>query len=97
MSTMEVTVRYFTVMRNITGTREEKIDAKEGSTVEDVLKTLSSKYGKEFDRYIFSGREHRGLKLLFFVDGHNIEGSDGFKTKLKSGSVLAIMPPVAGG
>jgi MoaD family protein len=94
---MQLTVRYFTILRNITGTREEKLGAKEGSTVEDVLKILSARYGKEFDRLIFSGRDHRGLRLLFFVDGRNIEGPDGFKTKLKGGSVLAIMPPVAGG
>jgi len=94
---MEILIRYFTILRNITGTREERIDAKEGSTVENVLKDLGKRYGKEFERYIFSGREHRGLKLLFFVDGRNIEGSDGFKTKLRDGSILAIMPPVAGG
>nr|MDO8100406.1 MoaD family protein [Candidatus Njordarchaeota archaeon] len=94
---MEIIIHYFTILRNITGTREERMDANEGSTVEDVLKALSMRYGKEFERYILSGREHRGLKLLFFVDGRNIEGLDGFKTKLKSGSVLAIMPPVAGG
>ncbi len=94
---MQVTVRYFTIVRNITGMREEKLDAKEGSTVEDVLKTLSTRYGKEFDRLIFSGRDHRGLRLLFFVDGRNIEGPEGFKTKLNAGSVLAIMPPIAGG
>nr|MDO8135835.1 MoaD family protein [Candidatus Njordarchaeum guaymaensis] len=94
---MEIIIRYFTVLRDLTGTREEKMNAEEGSTVEDVLKTLGARYGNEFERYIFSGREHRGLRLLFFVDGRNIEGSDGFKTRLKSGSVLAIMPPVAGG
>jgi MoaD family protein len=94
---MEVTVHYFTLLRSVTGTREEKMDVKEGSTVEDLLKTLSAKYGKEFERYIFSGREYRGLKLLFFVDGRSIEGSDGFKTKLKNGNILAIMPPIAGG
>jgi MoaD family protein len=97
MPEMEITVRYFTIIRNITGTREEKIDAKEGSTVEDVLKTLGTRYGKEFERYISSGRDHKGMKLLFFVDGRNIEGSDGFKTILRSGNTLAIMPPVAGG
>lgn len=94
---MEVTVRYFTIIRDITGTREEKIDAEEGSTVEDVLRILVKRYGKEFERYISSGRDHKGMKLLFFVDGRNVEGSDGFKTRLRSGNVLAIMPPVAGG
>ncbi len=94
---MQIKVRYFTIVRSITGTREENLDAEEGSTVEDVLKMLGARYGKEFERYISSGRSHKGMKLLFFVDGRNIEGSDGFKTKLGNGDVLAIMPPVAGG
>jgi MoaD family protein len=94
---MQITVRYFTLLRTVTGAREERIDAKEGSTVEDVLKTLSAKYGKEFDRFIYSGRDRKGLKLLFFLDGRIIEEADGFKTKLENGNVLAIMPPVAGG
>jgi MoaD family protein len=94
---MEVTVRYFTILRNITGIHEEKISAEEGSTVEDVLKILGARYGREFERYIYSGRDHKGMKLLFFVDGRNIDGFDGFKTRLRNGNTLAIMPPVAGG
>jgi MoaD family protein len=94
---MDVTVRYFTIIRNVTGKREEVLDVAEESTVEEVLKALSARYGKEFERYISSGRDHKGLRLLFFVDGHNIEGGGGFKTKLSHGSTLAIMPPVAGG
>lgn len=94
---MKVTVRYFTVLREMIGKRAEEIDAKENSTVKDVLSFLIGKYGKEFGRQISSGREHKGLKLLFLIDGQNIEKLDGMKTKLQNGSVLTIVPPVAGG
>jgi molybdopterin converting factor small subunit len=34
---MEITVHYFTVLRELTEKRREKIKLKEGSTAEDVL------------------------------------------------------------
>lgn len=94
---MKVIVRYFTVLREITGKREEEIDAKKGSTIEDILNFLNMKYGKRFERYILSGREHKGLRLLFLLNGQNIEKLDGLRTKLQTRSVLTIIPPVAGG
>lgn len=94
---MKVIVRYFTVLREVTGKREEEIDAKKGSTIEDILNFLNGKYGKEFEKYVLSGRRHKGLKLLFLMNGQNIEQLEGLKTKLYDGSILTIMPPVAGG
>jgi MoaD family protein len=94
---MRVTVRYFTVLREITEKREEEIDTEENSTVGDVLKSLNAKYGKEFERYILSGKRRKGLKLIFLINGQNIEKLEGSKTKFQSGDVLVIMPPVAGG
>lgn len=94
---MEVTIRYFTLLRNLTGTREERLAVGEDQTIEDILGILSKKYGKEFEDYVLSGRDRRGLRVLFFLDGRNIEGLDGLKTKLRAGSVVALMPPVAGG
>ena len=94
---MKVIVRYFTILREITRKREEEIDANEDSTIEDVLTFLNGKYGKEFERYVLSGRKHKGLRLLFLVNGQNIQQLDDLKTKLQNGSVLTIMPPIAGG
>jgi molybdopterin synthase sulfur carrier subunit len=94
---MKVIVRYFTILREITERREEEVDTKEGSTIEDMLNLLNEKHGKEFEKYILSGRKHKGLRLLFLINGQNIEQLDGLKTKLQSGSVLTIVPPVAGG
>lgn len=94
---MKVIVRYFTILREITGKREEEIDAIEDSTIEDILNFLNGKYGKGYEKYVLSGRKHKGLKLLFLMNGQNIEQLEGLKTKLHNGSVLTIIPPVAGG
>ncbi|TRO56498.1 MoaD/ThiS family protein [Candidatus Bathyarchaeota archaeon] len=94
---MYVTIRYLSVIREITGTREEVIEVDNGATVEDVLKMLSKKYGKSFDRMIRSGRDIRGLQIIYFIDGKNIANLDGFKTAVNDESELVIIPPVAGG
>ncbi|MFX1564427.1 MAG: MoaD/ThiS family protein [Promethearchaeota archaeon] len=94
---MYVTVRYLSVIREITGTREEVIEVDNGSTVEDLLRILSKKYGKAFDRMIRSGRDIRGLQIIYFINGKNIANLKGFKTAVQHQSELVIIPPVAGG
>ncbi|MFX1576973.1 MAG: MoaD/ThiS family protein [Promethearchaeota archaeon] len=94
---MFVTIRYLSVIREITGTREEVIEIENGATVEDILKTLSKKYGKAFNRMIRSGRDIRGLQIIYFIDGKNIANLDGFRTPVQNESELVIIPPVAGG
>ncbi|MFW9831149.1 MAG: MoaD/ThiS family protein [Candidatus Thorarchaeota archaeon] len=94
---MKVTVRYLSVIREITGTREEIVEVDTGTTVGDVLKILSNKYGKSFQRMIRSGRDIRGLQIIYFIDGKNISNLDGFKTSVHADSEIIIIPPVAGG
>jgi MoaD family protein len=94
---MEITVRYFTVLREITGKREEKIDLADGSILEDAVRLITRKYGRGFETYVSSGRRRKGLQILFLIDGQNAAGLRGFKTGLRDGSTLIIMPPVAGG
>lgn len=94
---MFVTIRYLSVIREITGTREEVIEVDNGATVEDILKILSKKYGKSFKRMIRSGRDIRGLQIIYFIDGKNIANLEGFKTPVYNQSEFVIIPPVAGG
>ncbi|MFX1319258.1 MAG: MoaD/ThiS family protein [Promethearchaeota archaeon] len=94
---MYVTIRYLSVIREITGTREEVIEVDNGATIEGVLKILTKKYGKSFHHMIRSGRDIRGLQIIYFIDGKNIANLDGFKTTVHNESELVIIPPVAGG
>jgi len=94
---MQITVRYFTTLREVTGKREERIDLAEGSRLEDALRLIAKKYGREFERYVSSGREGKGLPLLFLINGQNAADLSGFEAKLQEGYTLTIIPPVAGG
>jgi len=97
---LQVSVRFFTSLRETVGKREEALTFPEGSrvTVGIVLKTLARRYGKRFVEYIYNEKtgEVRGF-LQFLVNGKSATTLNGLQTELEDGDVLAILPPVGGG
>ncbi len=97
---MQVTVRFFTSLREITEKRDEKLTFTDNGhvTVNLVLQTLSKKYGKAFTEYIYENNTMRPKGFLqFLLNGASVSSLKGLETELKDGDVLAILPPVGGG
>jgi len=97
---LQVSVRFFTSLREIIGKKEETLEFPEGAvvTVDMVLKTLRQRYGKAFVEYVYdrkTGEVKRFLQLL--VNGKSASILNGLQTELATGDVLAILPPVGGG
>ena len=93
----KVTVKFFTTLREITGKKEEQIEFSKAATVESLLKQLSKKYGKEFDDYVYDELGNVHGHLHFLVNGQSITALNEFRTRLKEGDQVAILPPVGGG
>ncbi len=97
---MRVSVRFFTTLREILQKKEEtlKFSDDEQVTVDNVLKTLSKRYGKAFVDYVYDTKtlEVRGF-LQFLVNGKSVSTLNRLQTELRDGDVLAILPPVGGG
>ena len=97
---MQVSVRFFTSLRELTGKREETLKFRDGETVtvDKALKRLAERYGKSFVEYVYDGKtgEVKGF-LQFLVNGRSTSTLNGLDTKLADGDVLAIIPPVGGG
>ena len=97
---MQVSVRFFTSLREIIGKKEETLTFSEGSkvTVGTVLKILAQRYGKRFVEYVYDEKtgEVKGF-LQFLVNGKSATTLNGLQTALEDGDVLAILPPVGGG
>jgi len=97
---LQIVVRFFTSLREITGTREENIEFPEDRkvTIDVVLKALNKKYGRDFHEYVYDGETGQVRSFLqFLVNGKSASTENGFKTRLEEGDVLAILPPVGGG
>jgi molybdopterin synthase sulfur carrier subunit len=96
-STIKVTVKFFTTLREIVGKKEEQLELFRPITVEALLKQLSKTYGNEFVDYIFDDLGNVRGHLQFLVNGKSVTTMQGFKTKLNDGDQIAILPPVGGG
>ena len=94
---MKVTIKFFTTLREVAGKREERIELSNGTTVEELLRLLSRKYGKGFINYVYDEKANVRGYLQFLVNGKSITTLQGFKTRLKDGDKIAIIPPVGGG
>ena len=97
---MQISVRFFTSLREITGKREETLEFADGEivTLDKVLKRLAKRHGKSFVEYVYGSKtsEVKGF-LQFLVNGRSTSKIDVLNTKLANGDVLAIIPPVGGG
>jgi MoaD family protein len=97
-SPMKVKVKFFALVRELTGKREEVVDLDDQATVRTLLNRLVEEHGAKFRDYVFdpASVEPRG-HLQFLMDGRNIALMQGLDTVLKEGASLAILPPVGGG
>lgn len=97
---MQVSVRFFTTLREVTGKREEilKFQGDKSVTVDMVLKRLAERYGKSFVEYVYNAETGEVKSFLqFLVNGRSTPTSEMLQMKLSDGDVLAIIPPVGGG
>lgn len=94
---MKVTVKFFTTLREITGKREEEIKSSGNLVVDELLEELSKRHGRRFINYVYDETGSVRSYLQFLVNGKSIATMQGFKTKLKEGDSVAIIPPVGGG
>jgi molybdopterin synthase sulfur carrier subunit len=88
---VNVKIRYFARIREIVKRKEELLDVAEGATVGTVLEELKSRHGEEFASLL------ERATIQFLVNGISIRSLKGYKTELREGDVLAIIPPVGGG
>jgi sulfur-carrier protein len=97
---LQIGVRFFTVLREVTQKKEETLEFQENEkvNVENVLDKLSKKYGTPFTEYVYEkdSQEVRGF-LQFFINGKSTSALSGKRSELKNGDILAIVPPVGGG
>ncbi len=89
-----VTVRMFTSLRALTGTRETELEA---TDVQEVIDILGKQFGDKLTKMLL---EPDGTLKSYFhvlVNGRHVRLQQGLKTKLTDGDIVAIFPPIGGG
>ena len=92
---MIIQIRSFANFRDILG-RDLKVELKDGSSIRDLLDTLTStRHRLKSALYDESGQIREYVILM--KNRKDIASLDGLETKLGEGDEVAILPPVAGG
>jgi len=95
---MRVKVLYLGVLRSKTGKKSEEYEMPQGSSLSDLIETLSSKYGESL-REIFKVDEKSKLdpSVIATINGASKDLSKAEKIKLKDGDAVALMSLISGG
>jgi len=93
---VNVKVKFFTTLREITGKKEEQYVLQGAATVGDLIQSLVKTYGHQLRNYLFEGDQLRP-QFQILVDGRAVEPSVALNTQLQDGATVAILPPAGGG
>lgn len=94
---MEVELRYYAMVRDAAGKRDETLSLPGGATVMDLINRLIGLYGDPFRGYVYDDEGRLLDYLMFSVNGADIRSLDGFDTVLRDGDRVLVMPPIGGG
>ncbi len=95
------TVTYVGLIRRIVGRREDVLALEPETTLGELLRQLCSRYGPEFERYLFERGELTSQATVLF-NGRNAHNRGGMAAKLGGDTedrveIVVLGPPVAGG
>lgn len=97
-NTLIVRVKFMGDLRAIVGKRETVTEVPAGSTVKDLLSSLSNSFGKAFSSRVFNPKGSIEHYVLVFLNGKNIKDLQGLGTTLGNqqevGEVELMMLPM---
>lgn len=90
-----VLVQLFAYFQEALGKKDVNIDA---GNIYELVDNLTRDNDK-LSGLLFESHESYIIKsdVIILVNGRNIEGLEGMKTKLKKSDIISIFPPVCGG
>jgi MoaD family protein len=94
---IKVLVEYMLKFRDISGRNAEVVVLDEGSTVNDLITLLSSKYGSEFtQQFLNPSGDEVGGNVLILLNGKSLTTKE-LNTVLKDGDTITLTFTVFGG
>ena len=81
-------------LRALLRERDLIVPLPKGSTVGDLMESLSNSYGEAFTRRVFSGPGKLQHYMLLFLNGQNIDEVGGMAARLEDSAVEIVMLPM---
>lgn len=93
---IRVHVRYFNLVRDLTGRGAEDITLEAGATLGGLLETLRTAYGPRFAEFLFSDKGSLNSHVRLFLNNKALIDAP-FSEVLTDGDTLSFFSAVSGG
>jgi molybdopterin synthase sulfur carrier subunit len=94
---MKLRVQYTAQLRTAVGRPEEEVELPEGSSLATLLDHLASSLGDNAASHLIAPGGQAPRSLLVVVNGSAAMAEEAETTMLRSGDVVLLLPPIAGG
>ena len=92
-----IKIFFLSLLEDITGVNEITLNIEKNSTIKDVLKLLTSEFGKEFKITIFENPDTLSKYIIISLNGRDIRSLRNLESSLHDGDEVALLPAIAGG
>jgi molybdopterin converting factor small subunit len=93
---MEIKIQYTGQLANLTGTPEESVDLKSGTTLAQMISELVSRHGSDYSDLLLNAQGNLRPSLLVIFDGEQAEAPLE-SLVLDDVHTVMLMTPIAGG
>jgi len=92
-----IKIFFLSLLEDITGVNEITLNIEKNSTIKDVLKLLTSEFGKDFKITIFENPDTLSKYIIISLNGRDIRSLKNLESSLHDGDEVALLPAIAGG
>jgi MoaD family protein len=92
-----IRVRYFAMLRDLVGRKDDELQLRAGATVSDAIAALVERHGGRFKEFVLTTDGQLRPRLTVLVNGEVVGPAEFGQTLPPEGSELVIMPPIGGG
>ncbi len=94
---MNITVQFEAQLRHVAGVGQASVIVPDGSSVEDALHAVTSKFGSALGDRLIAANGTTQRSILLFVNDKPIAHAAVAEHRLEAGDVLLLYPPISGG
>lgn len=92
-----VKIRFFGMLREIAGKREETLQLEDSSSAIDLIRELSSKHGKRFSEVVFDKNGNLREGFAYAINGDTLNETRLASIECSDIQEFVILPPISGG
>jgi MoaD family protein len=94
---ININIKFLSLLADYAGEEESYLEVDKNSSVKDIIKNLSLKYGKNFSDKILDSQNVLNKYIILILNDVDIRSFNGLDTMVKEGDVLTFLPVIAGG